>query len=121
MPRLLVAYLLTVAALVVATTGALAVDQDEPSIQGKTLTEWTKLLKDPVSANRVQAARALQQLGAKASPASAELVKLLKESDFQVRNAAQQALQAIGEDAATALAEASRARTSPRAGTSWAS
>ena len=100
MARVLLAYLF------VGATLTHAAQQDEPSIQGKSLSEWTKLLRDEKPSIRTNAARALQQLGPKAASASAELVKLLKESDPITRSACQSALQAIGEEAVPAIAAA---------------
>jgi HEAT repeat protein len=102
MPRILLRSLVVAAALVPAA----AADQDEPSVQGKTLSEWRKALKDAQPSTRAVAARALGTLGPKAAPAASDLVPLLSDRDLNVRNQTTIALRAIGVEAVPALAEA---------------
>lgn len=93
-------------------TGLAPADQDEPSIQGKTLTEWMKALDDQKLETRLQAVNALRQLGPKAAPAASKLVETLKDRDHRLRTQVQFALQTIGADAIPALVDGLKSKDS---------
>jgi hypothetical protein len=72
----------------------------EPTYESKTLSEWVALAKGKDPAVRIEAAKALGEMGAGAIPA---LIELLKDKDWQIRIAATGALGKIGPEAKTAI------------------
>lgn len=80
-------------------TGVLAQDT---LYQGKTVKQWTELLKSMEPRTRLNAVAALQEAGAEAAPAVGALAKLLKDTYPNIRRGAAQTLAGLGEAAAPA-------------------
>src|SRR5262245_39052081 len=85
--------------LLLPETFVRAQEKKEPSFEGKSLSEWVKLLKSPKAEVRGEAARALGQIGPKAKSAVPALIDALKDKNEGVRNDAAVALGAIGPEA----------------------
>jgi WD40 repeat protein/HEAT repeat protein len=76
-----------------------------PLFQGKTVQEWTDLLKDEDETVRLRAAKTLGRLGTAGEKAIQALTKTIKDKDAQVRVAAIIALELHGPAAKTAVPE----------------
>jgi hypothetical protein len=83
-----------------------------PTYQGKTLTDWIKMLKTGDAKARGAAAVAIGQIGKDAKAAIPALIAALKDTDPSVRMEATIALSKIGPEAITALTEALKSKNS---------
>lgn len=87
----------------------IACAEDDPVYQGKTVKEWTAALKHKDPRVRLQALAALNEAGADAAPATAEIVKRLKDPQAGIRRAAVQVLTGLAAgEVPAALAQAMR-------------
>jgi len=85
--------------------GAADESKSEPVYQGKTLKEWIKALQEGDLSARLQALRALGEMGPKASPAVPILIRTLEDKNLSVGSMAQITLVRIGKPAMPALLE----------------
>jgi HEAT repeat protein len=88
---------------------AAAVDDKEPSYNGKPLASWVALLKDKDFYVRRGAAEALKTMGKEAKAAVPALTNALEDNFYGVRQTAAQALGSIGPDAEAAIPALSNA------------
>jgi HEAT repeat protein len=77
--------------------------QEKATVQRKSVQEWLNQLQEKKGKERIEAAQALGDFGAKAKEATGALVALLKESDKDLRLAALGALRRIGPHAKDAV------------------
>jgi len=76
--------------------------EEEPTYDGKTITEWIEALEDKDVAVRKSAAEALSRIGPDAKAAVPSLIQALKDKEWFVHEAAAKALKKIrGEEGKT--------------------
>src|SRR5205823_4902352 len=86
-----------------ATTAGTPCRAQEPSSEGKSLSEWVKLLKGGDFGERQKAALALGKMGPKAKAAVPALIDALKDKKDRVRRFSAKALGDVGPEAKAAV------------------
>src|SRR5262245_53364706 len=92
-----------VVALLLLVPRLAAVQEDEPSQDGKKLSEWVEQLKSQDAARRRAAIEAVGKFGPKGKEAVPALILAFRDSDDKVADAAVAALIAIGPDSVPPL------------------